>query len=164
MVGQGHIKLMPTPTVRIARGSVQMEVLWIPFPQKPAKPLTATDRPPLATAYRIEVNYPPNYPPEACSQLANEVARFERELARRLGYKVPQRMRGSKLSGMGKTLRVYEETLNSGDIYGIMDELQGEGDLADDQRVRSRTKTQRHRARNRRSGPLEARQERQDKD
>ncbi len=76
--------------------------------------------------------------------MAKQAAQLERELARQLGYEMPCRMRSSPLTARAAELHVGQD-LSSGDIYNIVDEINGEGDLLEEQKQRNKTKSQRNR-------------------
>ena len=125
-------------------GSQTTPLICIPYPQQPEVPLDPSQRPPLTVAFRASVEIPPGYPPEAAAELGRQAAQAERELARQLGYEMPQRMRSSPLTARAVELKVGQ-ALSSGDIYEIADENNGEEDLSDDQKERSKITSQRNR-------------------
>jgi hypothetical protein len=114
----------------------------------PGTPLPASSKPGIYNAFRIQVETPADYPPEAASDLHKEAQRLGSETLRRLGYEVPQRLRASPLMHMAEELRTGESQLHSGEIYDIVDEL-FDDDLTDDQRRRNLVKSRRHRVRKR---------------
>ena len=124
-------------------GSFLMPLICIPYPQQPAEPLAPSQRPPLTSAFQVTQEIPPGYPPEATAALARRAAQLGRELARRLGYPMPYRMRRSPLISQAADLKVGQP-LSSGEIYDII-ETKGEGDISEDQKLRNRTKSQRSR-------------------
>jgi hypothetical protein len=115
----------------------------------PGTPLPASSKPGIYNAFRIKVETPADYPPEAASKLHKEAQRLATELLRRLGYRVPHRLRASPLVRMAEELRTGESQLHSGEIYDIMDEVIGENPAYDDQRKRNLFKSRRHRVRKR---------------
>lgn len=125
-------------------GSLTTPMMCFPYPQRPEEPLAPSQRPPLANAFRAIMEIPPGYPPEAAAELARHAAQLERELARQLGYEMPYRMRSSPLMARAAELRVSED-LSSDEIYDIVEEIHGEGDLSEDQKQRNKTKSQRNR-------------------
>ncbi len=125
-------------------GSLITPMMCFPYPQQPEEPLAPSQRPPLAGAFRVIMEIPPGYPPEAAAELARHAAQLERELARQLGYEMPYRMRSSPLTALAAELRVGED-LSSGEIYDIVEEIYGEGDPSEDRKQRNKTKSQRNR-------------------
>ena len=130
-------------------GSTITPVVAAPWPERPERRLDPSRRPPRSAAFRMEVKLPPGFPPEAAAELSRKAAQLERELFRRLGYDVPQRMRGSSLTPKAAQLRAAKETLSSNEIYDIMDEIHDERELEEsadrDQTRRNLIKSQRHR-------------------
>lgn len=126
-------------------GSVSIPIVAVPLSECPSDALHPSHLPPRSTAFRLVIELPSGYPPEAAAEMARNAAQVERELARRLGYNVPQRVRNSPLTSKASKLRVGEESLDRGDIYDIVDDIYGEQDLANDQKLRNRVKSQRHR-------------------
>ena len=115
----------------------------------PAAKLSASGRPPRDAAFHLRVETPVRYPPEGASQLQKEATRLGGELLRRLGYSVPRRLRASPLVQMAETLRADQSPLEPGQIYHIVDDLYGEGDLSRDRQRRNMVKSGRHRVRKR---------------
>ena len=134
-------------------GSLITPMMCFPYPQQPEEPLAPSQRPPLAGAFRVNMEIPPGYPPEAAAELARHAAQLERELARQLGYEMPYRMRNSPLTALAEELRVRED-LSSGEIYDIVEEIYGEVDPYEDQKQRNKTKSQRNRVSKRLSNYL----------
>jgi hypothetical protein len=63
------------------------------IPWSPITELSPGERPPLATAFKMRVESLPGVPHEMVAEAAREAAQACDELARRLGYHVPQRRR-----------------------------------------------------------------------
>jgi hypothetical protein len=99
-------------------------------------PPMPTSRPSIHKAFRVRLEIPVGYPPEAARELSEEAARLSRELARRLGYPVPKRLRASNLVSQANTLRVSESPLPNNSAYEIIDNIYGESDLEQDQMLR----------------------------
>ena len=141
------------------QGSVETALLYLE-PGPPIQLLTS-QKPPHDAAFYIRLEVPVGYPPEAREELNKQADQLARELLRRLGYPIHQRLRSSKLVSMADKLRVADEKLEDGDIYGIMDEIYGkeedlsDEDLSKDRQRRSTTKTQRHRVQKRLIKPYE---------
>ena len=72
-----------------------------------------------------------------------------KELLRRLGYSIPQRLRGSTLVAMAAKLRVADNKLAVGEAYNIIDDLYGENDITQDQKRRKLVASRRHKLRKR---------------
>ncbi|MGH7269741.1 MAG: hypothetical protein ACREJ3_04860 [Polyangiaceae bacterium] len=72
---------------------------WVPgdWP-RPADPLGVDGLPPLARAFRMHLELPPDLPPPLAAQWAREAAQVARELAARLGYPPRRRMRSRTTS------------------------------------------------------------------
>lgn len=130
-------------------GSESMPLVVAANPERPATELDESTRPPLTTAFRVVVEIPLGFPPEAARAISGRATNAQAELARRLGYSIPKRLRSSSTIAEASTLRVGEDTLSSGDVYDMVDELYGDQDLQDDQRLRNRAKNRRHLARKR---------------
>ena len=131
--------------VTLQRGSEAIPIIASPQPEEPDQKLSEDNRPPLLTAFRVAVEVPMNYPPEAAADAARQAANLQRKMARRLGYDVPHRMRQSSLTSKASILRAGEANLEPGAIYDMVDEIYGEQPPAEDQRLRNRVKNQRHR-------------------
>jgi len=141
------------------RGSVETTCLYAhsafiadvePPPMPPSKP-------PLHSAFKIRVETPIMYPPEAANNLQKEAGQLFKELLRRLGYSFPQRLRNSRLVAMADQLRVADSQLRPGEIYDIIDATYGEEDWSSkDRQRRSTTKVRRHRMKKRLIKPRES--------
>lgn len=131
------------------RGAELTQLIAVSSPRQPDSPLTDSNRPPLDVAMVMNVETPAGYPPEAGAELQNVAANCGRDLGRRLGYKLPQRMRSSRWASKARELRVSEEALPPGAVYKIADAIFGEQGLEDDQALRSRVKSARHRVKKR---------------
>ncbi|MDP2949455.1 MAG: hypothetical protein Q8P22_07945 [Chloroflexota bacterium] len=90
-------------------------------------------KPPMHAAFKVRVETPLEYPPEAARGLQQEASRLGKELLRRLGYSVPTRLRASSLVDMADVLKVGEAPLPRSGAYDIVDEVHGEGELGQDQ-------------------------------
>ena len=130
------------------QGSFESTCIIPGYLEAPATPLPPS-KPPLHSAFQIRVETPIGYPPEAARQLQKEAERLARELLRRLGYRVPERLRTSSLVSQGDRLQVGEEQLPSGALYDIVENLYPDGDLAKDQERRNLIKSRRHKLRER---------------
>jgi hypothetical protein len=87
-------------------------------------------------AFKIVVETPVGYPPEAASQLQKEASRLARELARRMGHRIPKRLRTSKLVTMSEVLEVEKGPLPRGGIYNIVDNIYPDGDISNNPKGR----------------------------
>lgn len=97
----------------------------------------------------IDIQTPVGYPPEAASQLQKEANRLARELARRIGLSMPQRLRVSKLVTISEVLEAEKGPLPRGRIYDIIDKIYPDGDLSKDQQRRKLTASRRYKVRKR---------------
>ena len=136
-VRNGETRL-PDPIVVMQKGSIFTPVLFIPFPVQPERGLEASERPTRDSAFRVLLDYPPGYPPDARAELARASSQFERELARRMGYRVHKRMRSRSSSLSPKQLRVDQVALPDGGIYEIVDAAYGETNLSQDKKFARR--------------------------
>jgi len=116
---------------------------------EPSSQLESADRPPGRNAFSIRVEVPTDYPSEAASQLHREAAKLEKELRKRLGYKVRERLRSSPLVEKAAELKVEEAPLSLGGAYNIIDEMYPGEDMKKDKARRKTTGSQRHRVRKR---------------
>lgn len=102
-------------------------------------------QPAPATLFHMRVEFPPGYPPEAAAQLAEWAASASRELLRRLGYKVPQRLRSSPLVKQARKLKIGGGPLRYGESYKLMMERGYlKDDLRQDQKTRNLIKSRRY--------------------
>lgn len=138
--------VLPDPVVVMQEGSTFVPVVFMPFPLQPHRRLETSELPSRDSAFRVLLDYPAGYPPEARAEMARASGQFERELARHMGYKVAQRMRSVSYGSNPRQLRLDQSPLPNGEIYEIIDDTYGETDLSQDQKIRSRVKVQRHRA------------------
>jgi len=118
-------------------------------------PSMPSSLPPLADALYVRVETPIGYPPEAGCRLQKEAGRLGKEIAKRLGYPVQQRLRSSRLVSMASTLRIGE-TLSRGEAYDIVDDVYEHEDLDDDQKRRKLVASRRHRLRKRLIEPYQS--------
>ena len=93
------------------------------------------------------------YPPEAASQLQKEAIRLARELAKRMGHEVPQRLRTSKLVAMSDVIEAEKIPLPRGKLYDIVDKIYPDGDLSKHQQRRNLTASRGHKVRKRLFNP-----------
>ncbi|MFC2039308.1 hypothetical protein ACFLST_00750 [Chloroflexota bacterium] len=108
-------------------------------------------RPPLQSVFKLRVETPIGYPPEAARELQKEVGRLAREILQRLGYSVPQRLRNSSLVSLADDLKAGQGPLPSGGIWDIIDELHPDvSEFSEEhQRKRESIKSRRHKLRKR---------------
>jgi hypothetical protein len=105
--------------------------------------------------FTIDFQIPLGYPPEATEQLLKKSDGLARELARRMGQRVPQRLRSSKLVKMAKTLEADKGQLPRNKAYDIIDKVYRDkantdgSPLYEDQRRRKLTASRRHKVRKR---------------
>jgi hypothetical protein len=99
--------------------------------------------------FTIRLETPMGYPPEAAGQLQKKASKLARLLAEHIGYRVPKRLRSSKLVTMAEVLEVEKWPLPRGAAYEIVDKMYPDGDLSMDQHRRKLTASRRHRVRKR---------------
>ena len=106
--------------------------------------LTADRRPKSDKAYSLRVEFPPDFPPEGGAEVTRAALQCSRDLLRRLGYRVPHRLRGSKLPSQARTLRPNKPRLSQRESGDIAEDLYGEGSAQDPRKI-SRALKQRSR-------------------
>lgn len=111
-----------------------VEVTHIPPNFPPSEPLLASERPLRDCAFYMRVESPLGYPPQAAQDLEKQAKRLEKELLRRLGYSVSERLRSSPLVAIADKLRVGKN-LAPGEAYQVIDDIYGE-DLTNDRERR----------------------------
>ncbi len=104
---------------------------------------------PKGDTFTIDVETPIGYPPEASRQLQKKTSWLASELARRMGYRIPKRLRASKLVTMSEVLEAEKRPLLRGKIYDIVDKMYPDKDLSKDQQRRRLIASRRHRVRKR---------------
>ena len=114
-----------------------------PHAEEPTRPSTL---PPVGCAFLVSLDIPLEYPPEAAADLGRASTQYGRELARRMGYDMPHRLRGSGLLRNAPKLRLDEEVLGPNEIGKMVDAIYGELDLDGDRKRQNLVKNQRHRA------------------
>ena len=114
-----------------------------PHAEEPTRPSTL---PPVGCAFLVSLDIPLEYPPEAAADLGRASTQYGRELARRMGYDMPHRLRGSGLLRNAPKLRLDEEVLGPNEIGKMVDAIYGEADLDGDRKRQNLVKSQRHRA------------------
>ena len=142
----------PQPQVVQKNGSQTTPLLFIPVVTRPDKDLIPDRLPPRASAFLMQAEFPPNYPPDAAAELGRRAMRFERELARRLGYQVPKRMRTSPLTAKASSLGLKQQRLPRRGIYELVDKTYGELEASQEQTARNLIKSQRNRVQRRLKG------------
>jgi len=108
-----------------------------------------TEKPDKKDMFTIDVKTPLGYPPEAASQLQKKASSLARELATRIGFKIPKRLRASSLVNMAEVLKADKGPLKTNQAYDIIDKTCPDEDLSKDQQNRKRIASQRHRVRKR---------------
>jgi len=99
--------------------------------------------------FNIRVETPMGYPPEAAGQLQKEANTLARQLAERMGFRLPKRLRASKLVTMSEVLEAEKGPLPRGAIYDIIDRVYPDRDMSKDQQRRKLTASRRHKVRKR---------------
>ena len=138
------------------QGSVETTRLFmnpVPIMYMEPPPMPSS-MPPQASAFRMRVETPVGYPPEAAKKLHKSAIQIERDILTALGYSIPKRLRTSQLVVMADKLRVAN-TLASGEAYDIVDDIYGQ-DLTDDRKRRKLVASRRHKIRKRLIKPYEA--------
>lgn len=132
------------------------EVSLVPPNFPPLEALPASERPPRDDAFFTRVETPPTYPPQGAANLEKRVKQLEKELFRRLGYPITERLRYSRLTLMAGDLRITEARLPKRGLYEIVADTFDEGSESEDERRRKTVKTQRHRLGKRLIKPYES--------
>jgi hypothetical protein len=114
------------------RGEIESPLLHVPFPTAPNHWLTPSRRPPKHSAFSMRIEYPTGYPSEARQQADRQVAGLERELLRRLGYRVAQRTRKSRLVDKASDLKIGQAKITPVETYDIVDRAYSSTDDPDD--------------------------------
>ena len=140
--------------VVVGTGTSEVSVVLVPVYARPEEPLTAAHRPALDCAFSVRVETPPLYPPEAAAELHRRAQQAARELLRRLGYRVPDRLRKSQLPSLMEELRIGKK-LSSAETAEIVDDIYGDK-AGDDADLRRRVKDRRHKLKRRLEGHDEA--------
>lgn len=109
-----------------ARGPSETTLIQAGIPRSPERRLNALELPSLDAAVRARVETPPMYPPEAAQQLQRAAASFVRELLRRLGYRVPARLRTIDRPAEIGRLNLGKRRLHKGEAGNIADKILGE--------------------------------------
>jgi len=134
--------------VNIRKGNTELPVITVPFPAMPDQPLTKQLRPAPDRAFYIRVETPPLYPPEAAAELHRQAQQAARELLRRLGYRVRQRLRTTKAVAEAKKLRIAKKSLGHREAGDIAEDIYGEG-AGTNSKLRRRVKDIRNKLRKR---------------
>jgi hypothetical protein len=121
----------------------------------PQEPLSAASRPPRDCALHIRVEIPPNFPPEAASQLQKKGALLQQELLRRLGYAVPKRLRSSSLVSKAKQLKADKPRLTVKESLEVIDTTDPGHDISQDPVLLRRSKSRKYQVRRRIIKPYE---------
>jgi hypothetical protein len=142
------------------QGSVESTYLLanpvpIMFLESPPLP---TKMPTLHSAFYVRVETPVLYPPEGAAKLHKKAGQHAKEILKRLGYSIPQRLRASNLISQAPDLKVEEANLPSGGIYDIMDHVYGD-DITQDQERRKRIKSRRNKLKKRLIDPYKPKDE-----
>ena len=119
------------------------------------------ERPRNRDAFFLRVETPIEYPPEAAAELHRASSQTAKEIARRMGYPVPKRLRNSKLVPLSEGLMMVKRRLPRGGSYDVADRIYGDSDLQEDQRKRKSVSSRRYKLRQRLTMPYETREHRQ---
>ena len=132
--------------VAVRENGRDVKLIEIPFPQRPEIELTEDHRPPAETAFVIQIEMPPTYPPEAAAELQRRAQGAARRLLRQLGYPTPRRMRKSAAAPPASKLRLDKPRLAPRESGEIAEDVCGEG-AALDPRLCRRIRDARYRLR-----------------
>lgn len=134
-------------------GSVETTIVPENFP--PDTPLPEERLPPQNDAFIMRVEKPTGYPPQAATKLQKDAGELAKQLLRRLGYSIPQRLRISRLVSLAGKYRLAQRRLPKRALYEIVAETYEFGYMNEDERRRKTVKTRRHRLRKRLVKPYE---------
>jgi len=130
----------------------EVTLISIPWPVQPDEPLMPDLRPQRERAFRLRVETPPLFPPEAASEFARIAQHACRDVLRLLGYPAPERLRRSNVSAAtGGKLHLDRARLRSRESGDIAEDVYGEGAALDPQ-LRRRVVKQRSALRRRERG------------
>jgi len=113
------------------QGSAEMTMLNLGDTLQEALELPASSRPPMDVAFRIRIELPPGYPPEAARDLITKACGLERDLRKKLGYRDRERLRASSLVPMAEKLKVEKRHITSREMYPIIDDIYMDEDIDD---------------------------------
>ncbi|MFC1930172.1 hypothetical protein ACFLW6_04895, partial [Chloroflexota bacterium] len=133
-------------------GPVETVLLWLAQTEPPSDDLLPSSLPPRDSAFRMRVEAPPLFPPEARAQLEKQAVELERELLRDLGYtNVPRRLRSSPLVKKAGVLKTSTDRLPPRGLYAVATAIYGDENttVEEDEQLVKTLKTQRHRVRKR---------------
>ena len=131
------------------QGSFESTVIDSDYSQTEVEPLPLSSKPPAYVAFRMRVEVPPDYPPEAASQLQKEASRLGRQLRRRLDYPTRERLRTSPLVSMVEELKMDTRPLPRRESYEIIDAVYKDEDSARDQERQRLIKSRRRKLKKR---------------
>ncbi len=123
---------------------------------EPSEPLTNEHLPKRTSAFYFRTELPPGYPTEAAEKLTKDTRKLEKELLGRLGYKVQERLRTSKLVDKADKLRITESQLANRGLFEIVADIYPKGNESTDNQRRKTVKTQRNRMRKRLVAPYKS--------
>lgn len=92
--------------------------------------------------FKVVVEFPPDYPSEGTLEMAREAAKAARTLCKALGRPIKERQKSKPILQDAERLRLGQ-TLPSGEVYSIIDEIYGD-DLTNDREKRKRIISRRH--------------------
>ena len=102
--------------------------------------------PPRASAFTLEVRIARGYPPDGAAELSRKNSKWSANLPGGRATTFPFGC-GAHLWYHGRRSYMPPRTDYLGVLYDAMDEIHGDQDLAEDQKLGNRTKSQRHRVR-----------------
>jgi len=99
-------------------------------------PLPNSHKPSIHDVFTVELEFPPIFPPEARQQIAKDTDDIKRELLKRLGYRVPKRLRTTTLISKASRLRLNKSRLAKRELYEIVAETSKYATEEEDKRRR----------------------------
>ena len=107
-------------------------------------PLPNSHKPSIHDVFTVELEFPPIFPPEARQQIAKDTDDIKRELLKRLGYRVPKRLRTTTLISKASSLRLNKSRLAKRELYEIVAETSRYGTEEKDEQRGKTVKSRRH--------------------
>lgn len=107
-------------------------------------PLPDSHKPSIHDVFTVELEFPPIFPPEARQQIVKDTDDIKRELLKRLGYRVPKRLRTTNLISKASSLRLNKSRLAKRELYEIVAETSEYATDEEDEQRRKTVKSRRH--------------------
>jgi len=133
--------------VIVKHGSVEIIQLYLnPVPTMNMEPPPMLSLlPPLGNSFKMRVETPVDYPPQAAAKLQKDANQIGKEILIALGYSIPKRLRISRMVSKADDLRISEKRLPKRGLYEIVANTSHYGSRSKDEKRRKTVKTQRHR-------------------